>query len=663
MISLATVSLLVISMQSFASYGSPGNLFFVDAYFGEDVSKLEVDPGDSRQPLLVLVINRRAESITGISGVLHLPEDFREHVKGTRDAGPATYLALVASGGSFNLRFLVDIKSGAKIASYTANLKVEYFWLAKDGKWETGSDSLDIEFRVTGRGVLSARLETPFLIPGIVNPLKIIVSNRGSTSATRLEVSVESPRTPQLAFRDSVTKWLFKELGEGKETSIELNIYASIDSANRVFSLPLTLNYLDAYGQQKVQRETLDLQIGANQDDRVRINADLRVKGGSLQPGSTDHLTITIVNEGRDTVYALEASLNLPELVPAPLTLVGSSGYWLIPELLPREEKKLETSIHAGRNAAGAAFQLRVSLSFKDKYENAFHAQRVLGIRVAEETARAAFAVSSTQVITAGRTEKIILKLTDLQGRGLRDVVATIRTNAEWITLLDRSRWHVGSISPSGEAEIVIPTFASDRTATGSSTLGRPITITVEIEYTDAAGTSRREVQSVGALIRGLTTISLMETSIQKIDGQLYLAGTLINEGNEEAIFTRVRIKAGADSVLVPLKETYIGDLGPNSPLSFNIPISARREITDQSLPVTIEVSFKDSLREEHTVEVRAQASVDNSVLAAGSGTEATQGFLGQQAFSAAVVLIVVLVAAVLFIRRFRGSNKKQPTR
>src|ERR671911_266353 len=179
--------------------------------------KQEVEPGEGEAVLAVVLRNRGFADATSISGSLDLPSGFRAIVTPEdvdSDTALASYNGLVNAGQTFTLYFRVEITQESEVGrEYTGELKIRYFKVDEQEEEDTRSTTLDIPFRLSGRVILSTAAVmtssssistqgTESILshmvsanPGIVNPLKIEISNNGSAIATGVIVNVLPPGT------------------------------------------------------------------------------------------------------------------------------------------------------------------------------------------------------------------------------------------------------------------------------------------------------------------------------------------------------------------------------------------------------------------------------------------------------------------------------------
>src|SRR5215203_4515976 len=169
-------------------------------------TRQEVEPGEGEAVLAVVLRNRGFADATSISGSLDLPSGFGALVTPENvdsDTVLASYNGIVKAGQTFTLYFRVEIAADSQVGrEYTGELRVRYFKVDEQEDEDTRSTTLEIPFRLSGKvilntaavatasssastqGIESSLSQIVSVNPGIVNPLKIEISNNGSAIAT-----------------------------------------------------------------------------------------------------------------------------------------------------------------------------------------------------------------------------------------------------------------------------------------------------------------------------------------------------------------------------------------------------------------------------------------------------------------------------------------------
>src|SRR5215204_2591937 len=286
-------------------------------------TRQEVEPGEGEAVLAVVLRNRGFADATSISGSLDLPSGFRALVTPENvdsDTVLASYNGIVKAGQTFTLYFRVEIVADSQVGrEYTGELRVRYFKVDEQEDEDTRSTTLEIPFRLSGKvilntaavatasssastqGIESSLSQIVSVNPGIVNPLKIEISNNGSAIATGVLVNVlpsstvSSTTTSQSGGDGSsaninnsaggtTSATVQQQLSSSSSTPATMVIVGSptfniglIDANERkeivptifpadaaagtLTTLNIQISYNDAYGNKRTQNQVLGIQI------------------------------------------------------------------------------------------------------------------------------------------------------------------------------------------------------------------------------------------------------------------------------------------------------------------------------------------------------------------------------------------------------------------
>jgi len=571
------------------------NIIAVDAFWGDPNNKIEVNAGDKNVPLTLQMVNARKEQIIGVRGYLVLPEGFEDSLTKSRFTREAVYVDPVPSGRSFTLRYLVDISDEIKPGLYKAYAVVYYKYYDEDEKDLVMSSSyVYFDIRVAGKSLASVKTEYKSLIPGMSNDARIIISNDGTADMYNVMISLGDPDMPGVTLLDTKRSWQFSRIPPGTDVTLPILLQIESYAANKALRIPIEITYLDSYGQQKRLQYNAMFRIGTQITERIRI--EVALDNDLLSPTTVNQLRMVIRNEGTEPAYSVEAELMLPQSEPAFLTFVGKTGRWSLNELKPGEEQIMDFELFASQMASGKSFLLSLKLSYRDIYNNSYEAIRTIGIRVADQPLSKAFKITSEAYLTSGSINNVSILVKNLKPYTLRDVSITLESTASWLTLLEGAREYFKEIRPYEEIELNALVFVSEQTFEKLSTVGYSTYINVNVEYIDWQGITKTESYKLGYYVKGIIDLKLQDLNFEVINKQPYIVGRLLNEGNEPAFFTRILL-VDDNNVMRPLRSVYLGDVNPNAPLMFNIPIVVVGNLTPGVIPVKILVEYKDTLR------------------------------------------------------------------
>src|SRR6185312_12436714 len=175
---------------------------FLDAYWTNYLSssstasntnavKKEVGPGDGSSTLAVVLVNSGRSDITGVTGYLNMPSSggfttIAGKNNGTSQSVASAY-SIVKAGDTFALYFDMNVLKQAKVGGYSTTLTLKYTKINQIGQLAT---TITVPFRLTGKVILDAVSENSQLIPSTPNPVKILIKNKGTATASGVVVTV-----------------------------------------------------------------------------------------------------------------------------------------------------------------------------------------------------------------------------------------------------------------------------------------------------------------------------------------------------------------------------------------------------------------------------------------------------------------------------------------
>jgi len=188
--------------------------------------------------------------------------------------------------------------------------------------------------------------------------------------------------------------------------------------------------------------------------------------------------------------------------------------------------------------------------------------------------------------------------------------------------------------------------YVPSETSAGS-TIGEPFDLRVDASFEDSSGLVRNEVHELGMYVRGIIDVKLQDISLERLGKDLFLVGRLLNEGTETASYTRVRMVGGD---LKSSAVSYLGDLNPNAPLLFNIPIEyVAPAKSNTSYHIVLNVTYMDSLRNRGSTILKAYVKMP----AAESEVHRSSQLIGlREIFIIVVILVAAMVSAIYLVRR-----------
>src|SRR5215204_1144025 len=495
--------------------------------------KQEVAPGEGEAVLAVVLRNRGFADATSISGSLDLPSGFRALVTPEdvdSDTALASYNGIVKAGQTFTLYFRMEITADSQVGrEYTGELKIRYFKVDEQEDEDTRSTTLDIPFRLSGKVVLSTAAvmtssnnstqgtgsslsQMVSANPGIVNPLKIEITNNGSAIATGVIVNVlpssaissstaqsggdgssnannnnsaesTTPASVQQPLSSSSSPATMVIVGSptfniglidaNERKEIVPTIFPADTAAGTLTTLNIQISYNDAYGNKRTQNQVLGVQISPESPQ----------SGLSVLPTSSASL------------YRLPESLLA---TPLTHTSFGTSS--------------------SNNTMSGSDVNNRSSSTTTTTNSSSTQPQSIQ--------------------IAAGSVQDLSFAIANNNNAGvsIADAVVSLTSESSAVRILGDSRWNLQSIAAGSQQELSTRVYAS------TSLIGSPVFFTVTMQYIRNGNEVRTDSFQLGAIVVGNIRISVNDVTISYIGDTPTLVGNLLNEGNTPALFTKIEL-------------------------------------------------------------------------------------------------------------------------
>ncbi len=276
-----------------------GDVKFLDAYFGTEDEKMEVDPGDRNLPFTIKLANVGTQDITGIKGQLSMPFGF------SSADGPGSLIIADSDSNSlageiFSLTFFVNISEEADIKLYPASAKVDYSRLRESG---VRNSFFDFDFKVTGDSIINMRAVDHILTSLQVNHIVIEISNDGTAPISGVDIVAKNTDTAISSTTTSVTNvenvvvldsnWDIGHIDPGTSKYLEADVYVPESLKGETLRVPMELTYFNAHGDRHTISRIVDFYIKGLIDARIYDVKVIDLSGKSTVIGE-------IINEGNE---------------------------------------------------------------------------------------------------------------------------------------------------------------------------------------------------------------------------------------------------------------------------------------------------------------------------------------------------------------------------
>jgi hypothetical protein len=200
--------------------------------------------------------------------------------------------------------------------------------------------------------------------------------------------------------------------------------------------------------------------------------------------------------------------------------------------------------------------------------------------------------------------------------------------------IFDHTHWDVGTILPGSAAEFNISIFVPENIK------NEPLHLPMQITYYDAHGESKTVTRITDFYINGLVDPYIYGVKVIDLSGKQTVIGEILNQGNSDGLFGFVTLKPRGDSNIQESTQ-YIDEIEPDSPVPFNIPIEFVGVARGGDHDITIEVSYKDSLRNDEIITYDTTINVDALSLIVASDSDSSAG---------GIVAIIIIIGVIAFL-------------
>ncbi|GIU72791.1 MAG: hypothetical protein KatS3mg003_2270 [Candidatus Nitrosocaldaceae archaeon] len=350
-----------------------------------------------------------------------------------------------------------------------------------------------------------------------------------------------------------------------------------------------------------------------------------------------NQVEINILNKGSAMISAATANLESN-------TLAIKDGKTLpLGTIEPNQIVKINPSIYVNPNLANSIQTLKIDIEYYDSYGEKKSKELSIEFMVEGSTNNIDLGIDSNKsIIQVLKDEELIIKIKNDGYEEARNVEVLISNPTTQgvkpeLSIIGDGYFLIDSIKPDEEKEITLRLFATE------SASGDVFELPISISYIDANGGKYDINRKISLYAQGIISLRIYDVSISMIGNIPNLSGFLLNEGTDTALFTTVELVDGVGS-------QYIGDLDPNSPTPFAIPLE-NREISEAQ----IRVVYKDDLRNSH--EVILASSVNFTPIQQEVGEEKESPRVNQT-FMYIIAAIGGIAAISIYIMRKRRQEQ-----
>ncbi len=328
---------------------------------------------------------------------------------------------------------------------------------------------------------------------------------------------------------------------------------------------------------------------------------------------------------------------------------------------------------------------------------------------------------NTSLVLVAGKMEDMSFSIANNNNFPITHAVVSLTSQNSDLKIVGDSIWSLQSMNPHSKYGFSTKIYAS------AALIGNPVSFLVTVQYV-SGGQSKVSSFNLGGNVVGDIKVSVNDLDISSVAGTPNLVGNILNQGNTVGLFTTVQMinqpfsssqtilksassgfnqssndnpltaappqrhnehlnasstgkSTGRSSAfnsnnLIPVTPPqYLGDLQPDSPLPFSIPLNVDNGISPGTYPVSLKITYSDYLKNTHELilnkilnvkpQHRQQRADDQGLTLFGiGGSSNSRGPGDSRIFGIPLLIIIIIaiiaavaIALILIIRRRRRSR------
>ena len=477
--------------------------------------------------------------------------------------------------------------------------------------------------------------------------LAVVFVNRGLSEITSVTGTLQAPpgfrastgEAQAVATHDAIVE-------PGGTFTLFFELEISPSARVQGYNAPLTVAYSKVL--EVGQFRTVDLSVPFRVTGKVILDAVAVDR--EIVPGSANQVRISITNKGTAGATGVVVSISPANGANGSTSAVSiGQNTFELGSIPANSSAEIRPTIYPSSASGQEPQAVNVQISFGNSYGVRQTTTIPVGLvvlpRALESDISVSVGQSASTIITAGKIHDYKFVISNTADAPLSDVLITLSSQTEAIKILGESEWTVKQMDVGYTQEFSTQVFAP------TSLIGDSTNFDLSVRYLSDGQTETDSVD-LGAYIDGEISIRAYELEVNYIGGTPNIVGNLLNEGNTVALFTTIEVVDAGGLITDQPPQQYLGDLEENSPLPFSIPVDVGTASAG-TYPVAIKVTYKDNLRQLHTLDFSSDVQFVPEVTA-------DEAASGQGMDMTIPVVIAIIVAAaivvVVLVRRRRRS-------
>ncbi|SHO48030.1 exported hypothetical protein [Nitrosotalea sinensis] len=598
--------------------------------------KKEIGPGEGPSVFAVVFNNRGSVyPITSVTAFLNLPSGFAPTGESanpqllqkynqasrvtTNNVALGNYYGQVAPGASFTMYFNINVLPTAKVGTFSTTVVANYVQVGVVGQQCT-SALLNVPFVLPGKVVLDASPVTSDLVPQSKDPISIEIDNKGSADATGVVATIVnlgnskgstgSNSGGSVVLQSSTTQLV--NLGPNtfnlgtipakSKAVISTTVYPSTAASGSTQEVQLQINYQNAWGKLSTTNVSTGLVIAPNPPQSLSLSYLGNTTTPVITAALLDDLDFAVENNSTNPMSNIVISL-VPQSTS--VSIVGPST-WTIQNMSSGDRQVLNTKVYAANTLINTPTSFTLTANYISKGQAQTNSL-TLGTFVVGDIKLQIYDLSVTSL---GGTSTLAGNL--LNQGSTTGLYTTIQLAPS--QLIDAMRTARLANSTNDQQS-----FQSAQADQGSPATG------------SQGGQNFQGGQGSGGSGNG-------GQGFQGRGGQ----GGQGFQG-----------RGGGPS------QQFIGDLSPDSPIPFSIPIRGINLLTPGMYQVAFKVTYADDLKNFHNVVLNGTVAISKVPQTANQRNQQTSIFEQIPLPVMGVAGAGIAAAVVFLVRRKKSRSKK----
>ena len=356
-----------------------------------------------------------------------------------------------------------------------------------------------------------------------------------------------------------------------------------------------------------------------------------------------------------------------------------------------KSKSVISTTVYPSSSASGSTQEIQLQVSYQNAWGKLssvfFNTGLVVAPNPPQSITLSYLGNETTPLITAGNLATGSFAVSNNSNDTMSNVLISLVPQSTSVSVVGTSTWTIPDLQPGERQVLTTKVFAAN------SLINTPTSFTLTANYV-SRGQSLTNSLTLGAFVVGSIKLQLYDLSVSSSGGSSGITGNLLNQGSTTGLFTTIqlapsplldamraarltnstndqtgsgqgfqgqggqRFQGQGGNIQRSASQQFIGDLTPDSPIPFSIPIRGISSLQSGMYPVAFKVTYADDLKNFHTEILNGTISIGRILQ---STNVPSQPSIFDQILSPQIMgpIIAIAAIAIFLARRKKSKNKK----